>query len=280
MRESPSGEFKGMKILIVEDAIVNLHVLRSALDSLGLKVHIAPDGDTALQLARRVVPDLILLDITLPGAMNGYEVCEKLKLDELTCDIPVIFISALNDMENILKGFSVGGSDYIVKPFHFEEAFMRVRNQLHIRHLHKEQQSLISRLADSEKRYRTIVEKVPEIIFQLDPEKKITFANSSFRFMGYDTKDLIGLPVEQFMESDDMENQIYDLATKLVGPLAMTDLEITFKVNRDSSIFEEVKKRKFLVDAVGLWNVSDEDVFKGEVDKTFLGTLCIGRAIT
>lgn len=116
-------------ILIVDDIVDNLKVLSSTLDQKGYKTRCTKTGSMALKAAAKVVPDLILLDINMPE-MNGYEVCAKLKSEPRTKDIPVIFLSALDDVLDKVKAFEVGGLDYITKPFHVEEVLIRVKNQL------------------------------------------------------------------------------------------------------------------------------------------------------
>lgn len=95
-----------VNILVVDDTIVNLTLLSQILSSSGYKVRVAPNGKLALQSARSNPPDLILLDIKMPE-MNGYEVCQHLKEDQRTCEIPVIFISALDEAVNQVTAFSV-----------------------------------------------------------------------------------------------------------------------------------------------------------------------------
>ena len=107
-------------ILIVDDTPANLQVLAGMLKDRGYKVRPVPSGKLALLAARRDPPDLILLDINMPE-MNGYEVCEQLKADELLGGIPVIFISALTEQLDKVKAFATGGVDYITKPFQMEE---------------------------------------------------------------------------------------------------------------------------------------------------------------
>jgi len=138
MRGVPAGRqshrakpIKG-NILIVDDLPNNLRFLSSALTEQGYKVRGAIDGRMALTVAKAAVPDLILLDIKMPD-MDGYEVCQSLKIDEQTCEIPVIFISALDDTLDKVKAFGVGGVDYITKPFQVEEVLARVENQLNLR---------------------------------------------------------------------------------------------------------------------------------------------------
>jgi two-component system sensor histidine kinase/response regulator len=118
-------------ILVVDDTLDNLRLLSTILTEQGYKVRKALNGQIALNTARMVPPDLILLDINMPG-MNGYEVCQSLKGEEKTQAIPVIFISALDDVLDKVKAFQVGGVDYITKPFHREEVLARVKNHLTI----------------------------------------------------------------------------------------------------------------------------------------------------
>ncbi len=126
-------------ILIVDDTPENLRLLSNALTEQGYKVRSVINGAMALMGARTAPPDLILLDINMP-VMNGYEVCEALKADEKTREIPVIFISALDEVLDKVKGFAVGGRDYITKPFQLEEVVARIENQLTIRNLQKQLQ--------------------------------------------------------------------------------------------------------------------------------------------
>src|SRR6476469_544157 len=103
-------------ILVVDDTPDNLRLLSTVLAGGGYEVRKALTGQMALMAAKTARPDLILLDINMPG-MNGYEVCSQLKADEHTRDVPVIFISALDDVLDKVKGFDIGGVDYITKPF-------------------------------------------------------------------------------------------------------------------------------------------------------------------
>lgn len=119
-------------ILIVDDTPDNLRLLAKILESQGYIVRKALNGRMALQGVHRDPPALILLDINMPE-MNGYEVCKKLKASEASAEIPVIFISALERVENKVQAFELGGVDYITKPFQEQEVLMRVKNQLLIR---------------------------------------------------------------------------------------------------------------------------------------------------
>lgn len=126
-------------ILIVDDSPINLRLLSQALVQQGYRVRCVKTGAMALMAARTDPPDLILLDVRMPG-LDGYAVCEQLKADTRTQPIPVIFLSALGNGTDKVKGFAVGGADYIAKPFHMEEVFARIQHQLTIQRL---QQQLI-----------------------------------------------------------------------------------------------------------------------------------------
>jgi sigma-B regulation protein RsbU (phosphoserine phosphatase) len=132
-------------ILIVDDTPANLRLLSGMLAEQGYKVRSVINGQMALMATGAAPPDLILLDINMPE-MNGYEVCERLKADEGTRDIPIIFISALDATEDKIKAFTVGGLDYITKPFQLEEVLARVETHLALRKLQK-------RLQDANRRF-------------------------------------------------------------------------------------------------------------------------------
>jgi two-component system, sensor histidine kinase and response regulator len=131
-------ESQEQKILIVDDTPANIDVLDQFLEKEGYKISVAPSGEAALDLAARIVPDLILLDIMMPG-IDGFETCLRLKADAATREIPIIFITAKNETEDIVKGFSLGGVDYITKPFRQEEVRARI-------HLHLKMQRLMRAL--------------------------------------------------------------------------------------------------------------------------------------
>ena len=123
-------------ILIVDDKPENLTVLRQILTEHGFRVRPAISGKIALKTVQTDLPDLILLDIVMPD-MDGYEVCRKLKADEQTNHIPIIFISALNELKDKVKAFSAGGVDYITKPFQIEEVLARVNTHINLHSLQR-----------------------------------------------------------------------------------------------------------------------------------------------
>lgn len=125
--------------MVVDDTIANLHLLIKFLTQQGYAVRPVVSGAVALEIAEAVAPDLILLDINLPD-IRGYTVCTRLKANPRTRDIPVIFLSALDDVADKVQAFKVGGVDYITKPFHFEEVMVRVQTHLLLRRLQRQMQ--------------------------------------------------------------------------------------------------------------------------------------------
>ncbi|MCU0542359.1 MAG: response regulator [Oscillatoriaceae cyanobacterium Prado104] len=133
MNQSNFPTFRG-SILIVDDSLNNLSLLDRILSRKGYKVRLAASGKLALEAIALTQPDLILLDIMMPD-MDGYEVCQHLKASESTRGIPIIFLSALVEVADKVRGFSLGGVDYITKPFEPTEVVARVENQLRMREL-------------------------------------------------------------------------------------------------------------------------------------------------
>ena len=153
-------------ILIVDDIADNLRVLSASLANRGYRVRCAKNGKMALITAKKNPPQLILLDIKMPD-MDGYQVCQRLKADELTRDIPIIFLSALDDVFDKVKAFNVGGVDYITKPFQAEEVIVRVRHQLDLQTAKAEIAELNTHL---ERKIQQRTEELEEVIDRLNLE--------------------------------------------------------------------------------------------------------------
>jgi phosphoserine phosphatase RsbU/P len=147
-QQPPRGAAQPAGILVVDDTPANLQVLAGMLKDRGYRVRPVPGGKLALVAARRDPPDLILLDINMPE-MNGYEVCERLKADDVLKGIPVIFISALTEPLDKVKAFATGGVDYLTKPFQMEELHARVETHLKLRRLQVELEAANARLAEA-----------------------------------------------------------------------------------------------------------------------------------
>jgi len=133
LNSTDSGPGSKDVILIVDDIPENIQLLSSLLAKSGYNISMAEDGIEALEIIPELMPDLILLDIMMPE-MDGFEVCDKLKHDERFKEIPIIFISAKTELVDKLKGFKLGGADYITKPFQSSEVLARVQTQLMLKH--------------------------------------------------------------------------------------------------------------------------------------------------
>jgi sigma-B regulation protein RsbU (phosphoserine phosphatase) len=156
------------KILIIDDLPLNVELLEAVLQPEGFQTCSADNGASGLSMSRAERPDLILLDVMMPGE-SGFETCAKLKSDPLTADIPVIFLSALDDVKNKVKGLKIGGVDYISKPVHGEEVLARVRVHLRIgennRAMARQQQVRLEELRSAQQAILVRPEDLPEASF-------------------------------------------------------------------------------------------------------------------
>ena len=133
-------------VLIVDDNPANLGVLFDSLEGVGFRVLVATDGETALAGIGQALPDIVLLDVRMPG-IDGFETCRRLKADEATRDIPVIFMTALTEPVDEVRGLELGAVDYITKPIRVETALVRVNTHLTMRNLQKDLQEQNAELA-------------------------------------------------------------------------------------------------------------------------------------
>ncbi|MCX4025873.1 response regulator [Endozoicomonas sp. SM1973] len=177
------------KILLVDDNPTNLQLLLQTLNGRGYKLLVAKNGESALKIAQKNKPALILLDIMMPG-IDGYEVCRQLKASADTNGITVIFLSALDETKDKVKGLNLGAVDFISKPFQPEEVLARVATQLKI---HRLERALSERNKQLEADNQRILEAMTEGIFGLDQKGCITFVNAAAnRMTGFSEDDLIG----------------------------------------------------------------------------------------
>lgn len=216
-------------ILIVDDVPANLAVVAEHLARSGFQIKVASTGEIGLKIAQRTLPDLILLDVMLPG-MDGYEICRLLKADEKTQDIPVIFMTAMTQTDHKIRGFKEGGVDYITKPLQQEEVLARVSTHLHLRALTlkleeaKEdlEQRVVERtvelaqanenlkkeiierkntqiaLVRSEQEYRNLSDNSPDSIVRYDHQCRAIYCNPSLaQTLGLPTEKILGkMPTE------------------------------------------------------------------------------------
>lgn len=192
-------------ILVVDDRPDNLRLLSAMLTQLGYEVRKVINGQTALKTAQAAPPDLILLDIMMPD-MNGYEVCQHLKASEQTRDVPVIFISALDEVLDKVKAFAVGGVDYITKPFSEEEVFARVENNLTVRRLQKqltEQNARLQREISDRQKAETAMRlsqfylnRSRDGVCFINADARFVYVNeAACRILGYSQEQLLDMNV-------------------------------------------------------------------------------------
>ena len=184
-------------ILIVDDNRDNLRLLSDFLDEVGFEVWVAPSGETAIERVKYALPDLILLDVMMPG-MDGFETCSKLQNHPLTKTVPIIFMTALSDTHDKVKGLTLGAVDYITKPFQQEEVLVRIRLHLKLHFLQKtlsEKNDLLERLIQNlEKKVEQGNIKIKQVMSELQKtqaklvEREVKLEYNSFHDV------LTGLP--------------------------------------------------------------------------------------
>lgn len=214
-KEAPQG-----RILIVDDDLSSLRLLTEILTERGYVVHPTSCGEMALRFVESSLPDLILLDIKMPG-LNGFEVCRRLKADERTLAIPVIFITGLGDLADKVKGFQAGGVDYLTKPLQLEEVLVRVQTHLTLHALRNELSRQNSQLQQeiSERRraaeavrqqlnfQQTMMDTIPSPIFYKDRQGRYLGCNAAFEsYIGRPRAEVIG-------------RTVYDIAPKELADL-------------------------------------------------------------
>jgi PAS domain S-box-containing protein len=210
-------DLSGAKVLMVDDTPANIDVLRKVLSIEGYRLSFANSGEKALKIVERAIPDLILLDVMMPG-MDGFETCRHLKSDEKTQDIPIIFITAKTDMEDLVEGFKAGAVDYITKPFRQEEVCMRVRTHLQTRILMTQRESLLQNIQANEERFRLLANWSPVGIFQVDHEGKLTYTNKKWH-------DILGRVDFQVIDETWLNAVVYEEDRSLVQQTWLNSLQ-------------------------------------------------------
>ncbi len=271
-----------MNILIVDDTPTNIDVLLNFLADSGFVISVAPDGNKALKIINQRKPDLILLDVMMPG-MDGFELCKQLKDNDATKDIPIIFVTAKVDTSDVLQGFQAGGVDYITKPFEREEVLSRVKTHLKIQNLIREQAKLNESLSnkndeliESQNQYRIIIDKTLDGVFRLNSSGKILYSNQKFRsLLGFSSKEIEGKNIADLINIEASSEIFPQLVTKRFGERATNNLKVKFSINENSELLKEKKYHSLSVDSFGIWNLPNNVLLEKGSEKRFLGTLCI-----
>ncbi|MBE9221333.1 diguanylate cyclase [Cyanobacterium stanieri LEGE 03274] len=216
-------------ILIVDDQPANLRVLASMLKGKKYKVKKAQDGETAIMAAISNPPDLILLDILMP-TMHGYEVCQKLKSNPLTKNIPIIFISALNDVFDKIKAFEIGAVDYITKPFQEEEVLARISSQLTIQ--------TQKRLLEKDKRLLEIKQKKLEDEIKQRKETELILSQSRAFIFSILNSSLDGIAALEAVRND-KTGEIKDFRCVLVNQITANLFNLKVDQLIDKLVFKD-----------------------------------------
>lgn len=195
------------KILIVDDSGVNRTLLATILKKAGFEITEARSGEEALERVLRFLPDLILLDIMMPG-MDGYEVCTDLKSADRTKDIPVIFLSAKTEAADKIRGLEMGGVDYVTKPFDKGEVLARVRSQLKIRSLTQKLIQTNQELLEKQRRLDEDLKAAAVIQSSLLPTRTPYFQNITMVWR-FQPCDLIGGDIFNVCQLDEQHLGIY-----------------------------------------------------------------------
>ena len=190
--QSAVSPIRDAAILIVDDTPASLDVLRTMMAQQGYLTFVADCGERAISIARRVHPDLILLDVVMPG-MSGLETCRQLKQDPGTEDIPVIFMSSLHDTDDVVAGFDLGAVDYIGKPLRMAEVCARVRARLTVNANSASHDGQAQRL-------RTIVDNMAEGLMIVETTGRIQYTNPACdTYLGYDAGQLAGHSITRLL---------------------------------------------------------------------------------
>lgn len=195
-------EHRGL-LLLVDDQPENLRLLSTTLSKQGYDIRSTVSGSMAITAAKTAKPDLVLLDIMMPG-MDGYEVCRELKSQVETADIPIIFVSAIDDTFDKVKAFQVGGADYITKPFRIEEVAARIENQMQIRQLQQRLRGQNVRLEEELQRIKTeqnqaelmqlAMAQIGDYVLFCDDQAQVIHGNeAACKHLGYSYGDLLTL---------------------------------------------------------------------------------------
>lgn len=172
----------GATVLVVDDTAVNRRILRAILERAGAVVSEAPGGEEALRLVRAAPPDLLLLDIMMPG-MDGLQVCAALKGDPATSDVPIIVVSSLSETADRIRGLSAGAEDYVTKPFDAGEVLARVATHLRIRRLTRSLRELNRELTDRQLRIDEDLRAAAEIQRTLLPRAGASAPRLAFEWL-------------------------------------------------------------------------------------------------
>ena len=257
--------FENSNILIVDDIPENLQVLGNTFAAKGANLIVASDGEIAISNAKEDLPDIILLDIAMPGT-NGYDVAKALKEDERTKDIPIIFVTAKTSTQDLEKGFELGAVDYVTKPFNPSELLMRVSNHLELSRARKSLESLV----DSKNKFISLV--AHDIKSPLSGVKQLMglLAKDFDTFEKSEQKEIIESVyesiksqykfVEDLLNWGRMQMNRVEITTEEISPIQIIDLllsvqELNAKNKSISFVKGQITETKILADPTHVENI-------------------------
>ncbi|MEG4395275.1 PAS domain S-box protein [Microcoleus sp. BROC3] len=232
-----------IKVLVVDDQPRNLRFLSKLLTAQGYQVYRAICGQLALKAAITHCPDLILLDIRMPE-MNGYEVCLRLKSTAETEQIPVIFLSVLDDINDKLQAFRVGGADYIAKPFQVEEVLARIDKQVGLQKLQQQLKEQNAQLQQSQSLLASILNSSLDgvVAYSAVRNSQGNIVNFQWLLINPAAEKISGLPLKEIVGknllaeiSELRKNGLFDLYVSVVETGATVDQEFYYEHDRDTS---------------------------------------------
>ncbi len=254
MKRDQAEKHKG-NILIVDDVLENLRLLSEILHQHGYKVRSVTNGSMALRTVQTKPPQLILLDIQMQG-MNGYEVCDRLKSDPATREIPVIFLSALDELFNKVKAFEAGASDFITKPFHVEEVLARIESQLTIQRQKeqlkkeiKEREKIEQELANSRAFLASVLNSSLEGIaaFQSVRDRQGKIIDFEWLLANHVTANLLGIKPDTLPRFTLLncypilrQDPIFNLAISVVENNALVNQELCYNISGSKAWYHVV----------------------------------------
>lgn len=223
------------KILIVEDKEENARLLKTILEGEGYAIRIARDGQEGVDLARTFLPDLILLDITMPKK-DGFQACKEIKEDSATWQPPIIFLSGRSDTDDIVKGLEIGGNDYITKPFTRSEILARIRTQLKMYRLNQELKGANAILKEKQDRLDEDLQAAAVIQKSLLPAQhpEILFGSLAWSFIPCEK---VGGDIFNFFQLDAEHWVLYMLDVSGHGvPSAMISVSVSQLLNPQTGL--------------------------------------------
>ncbi|NET15614.1 MAG: response regulator [Okeania sp. SIO1H6] len=216
-----------IEILVVDDMPTNLEVVTETLSSVGYTVAAVTSGDRALKRVKNYVPDLILLDVQMPG-INGFETCEQLKSDPETAVIPIIFMTALNDIESKIKGFDLGAVDYITKPFQEQELLARVKNHIKLRQWNK---TLEDNVSERTRKLQIALDQLKQFQLHLAQSEKMSALGNLVAGVGHEINNPLGYIAGFRQFARDYVQNLFELIDLYQQKLTDTDEEIEAKID-------------------------------------------------